>query len=179
MIDRCEKFKVFMAVEAAFKAGDLEGLRTALGNPEGFPNVRGPEGIGCSLLQYAIYHSPLGFIRMLLEQGADPNYDNGDGFPCLMAALSSSPAQGVPGRDDVLAVLELLLSFGADVQQRGINDYTPLHEAVARGDVYAVELLLRYGADIDARTTIDDFETPIEIAERARLVQLVEMLRSG
>ena len=36
------------------------------------PNGHMPDTIG-SCLVYAIYHSPLAFIRRLLEIGADPN----------------------------------------------------------------------------------------------------------
>ncbi len=41
-------------------------------------------------LVYAIYHSPLPFIRELLVIGADPNPAVSDGFPPLIAALSCS-----------------------------------------------------------------------------------------
>ena len=49
----------------------------------------------------------------------------------------------VPGatkRTDVGDVLRLLLSFGADPNQRGINDYTPLHMAVAERNLRAVQM---------------------------------------
>ena len=49
-----------------------------------------------SCLEYAIYRSPLPFIRTLLE------------------------------------ILKLLLAFRSDPDQRGINDYTPLHMAIPR-----------------------------------------------
>ena len=62
-------------------------------------------------------------------------------------------------------ILELLLSFGADVQQRGHNDYTPLHYAAAMEDIGAMELLLAHGADLNARTRIDDYATPLEEME--------------
>ena len=78
-------------------------------------------------MEYAIYHSPLSVIRKLLELGADPNYGDHAGFPSLIATLSSSD------RQDMYEILELLLSFGADIQQRGHNDYTPLNYAA--GDV--------------------------------------------
>ena len=89
-----------------------------------------PDGIG-PCLTYAIYHSPLPFIRTLLEIGANPNAPADDGFPPLIAALSTGrEVAGATKRTDVDAVIRLLLSFGADPNQRGINDYTPLHMAV-------------------------------------------------
>jgi uncharacterized protein len=175
--DRCAEYEVFKRADAAFRRGDLAELRAALGDPPDFPNCRGPEGIGCSCLQYAIYHSPVSFIEALLEVGADPNYDDGDGFPSLIAALSAASTGGQSRRSDAHQLLELLLTFGADVHQRGINDYTPLHCAAAAGNVRAVELFLAHGADPNARTRVDDYETPLELAERGGQVGAAEVLR--
>jgi len=148
-----------LAILDAYKRGDLEALKTLLGNPPDFPNCQGPPGMGEIILEYAIYHSPLFFIRELLELGADPNYGDHAGFPSLIATLSSSD------RPDMYEILELLLSFGADIQQRGHNDYTPLHYAAGMEDVRAMELLLAHGADLNARTRIDDCATPLEEME--------------
>jgi ankyrin repeat protein len=108
------------------------------------------------------------FIRALLEHGADPNIDPHDGFPSLMPVLSCGVSvPGAPARPDMHEILTLLLAHGADVEQRGINDYTSLHVAAGQGDQDAVEMLLLHGADPNAVTRIDDCETPLEVAERA------------
>jgi ankyrin repeat protein len=143
----------------AYKRGDLEAVRAMLGDPPDFPNCPGPYGAGEIILEYAIYHSPIGFIRRLLELGADPNYQDHAGFPSLIAALSCGD------RGDRYVILELLLDFGADIQQRGINDYPPLHDAANLQDTQAIELLLDHGADPEARTRIDEGATPLEEAE--------------
>ena len=148
-----------IAIHEAFKRGDLEALRTLLGNPPDFPNCRGPRGVGEIILEYAIYWSPLTFVRKLLELGADANYQDHAGFPSLIAALSTE-------RSDKHDMIKLLLSFGASLEQRGVNDYTPLHYAASLDDPHAIEILIRHGADPVARTTIDDYETPLELAER-------------
>jgi uncharacterized protein len=109
-------------------------------------------------LDNAIHHSPLAAIRNLIDHGADPNYESDDGYPSLHSAL-------VAERADRYEVLEILLDAGADVNQRGINDWTPLHHAAARDDVRAIEILVARGADLDARTRIDDCATPLEEAE--------------
>ncbi len=135
------------------------------------PDVVGP------CLVYAIYHSPLPFIRTLLELGADPNTPVLDGFPPLIAALTcASDAPGATKRTDVHDILRLLLSFGADPHQRGINDYTPLHMAVAMRDPLAVQILLDARADPELRTRIDECETPLEMAEAAGLAAIAAML---
>ena len=174
--ERCAEAKTFERINDAFRRGDLAALRAAVGDPALVPNGRMPITIG-SCLVYAIYHSPLSFIRLLLEIGADPNAPADDGFPPLIAALSCT--REVPGakrRTDVDDVLRLLLSFGADVNQRGLNDYTPLHMAVADRNLLAIQRLLDHGADPDLRTRIDDYETPLEMAKAAGLTDASALL---
>jgi uncharacterized protein len=108
------------AIHEAYRRGDLETLKSLLGDPPDFPNSRGPAGAGESILEYAIYHSPLAFIRTLLELGADPNYPDEAGFPSVIAALSAD-------RPDRYQLTLVLLAFGANVQAHGINDWTRLH----------------------------------------------------
>jgi len=94
-----------------------------------------------------------------------------------MAALSM--LQRTPGskvRDDVPRVVELLLERGSDPNQRGINDYTPLHYLAGRGDVALIRLLLAHGADPSLATRIDDYETPKEVALRAGHTASAELL---
>jgi uncharacterized protein len=81
-------------------------------------------------------------------------------------------ANGRTDVDDIIRLLlafgaRLLLAFGADPNQRGINDYTPLHMAVAERNPVAVQTLLDGGANPELRTRIDECETPLEMAEAA------------
>jgi ankyrin repeat protein len=160
------------AVDHAYGAGDLAALRAALGSPADFPNCLQPQelGVGKYPLEYAIYWSPLPFIIELLEAGANANYPDGSGFPSLIAALSTD-------RPNRLAVLTVLLDNGADVGQRGINDWTPLHYAVVQRDLPAVELLLAYGADPALRTSVDDCTTPLEDAEATGFSDAAALMR--
>src|SRR5262245_1418021 len=166
-----------MRIDAAFKAGDLAALRAELDEDDRFPNVIASDGIG-ECLTYAIYHSPLTFITELLDLGADPNWPSDDGFPPLIAALScATSAPRPPARDDVAEIVELLLTRGSDVQQRGLNDYTPLHWAAGYCDLAMVDLLLAHGADPNEITRIDDMETAMEVASVAGHSAIVERLR--
>jgi len=70
----------------------------------------------------------------------------------------------------------MLLSFGADPNQRGIDDFTPLHMAVAMRQAAAVRMLLDAGADPALRTRIDDCETPLEMATAAGLSEIAAIL---
>jgi ankyrin repeat protein len=157
--DRCATYRRFKQLTAAYRAGDMAGVKAALGWPEDFPNTPQPMALasGDWPLVTAINLSPLRFIRRLLDLGADPNYEALDGFPSLIQAIDSP-------RPDAGDVIALLIRYGARPDQRGINDWTPLHHAVARRDLAAVQLLLRHGADPHARTRIDDCSTPLEDA---------------
>jgi uncharacterized protein len=174
--ERCAEARKFQRIDDAFKLGDLEALRAAVDDPALVPNGVIGHTIG-SCLVYAIYHSPLPFIRALLEIGADPNAPVDDGFPPLIAALTCTrDERGVNSRTDVDEIVRLLLSFGTDPNQRGINDYTPLHMAVAERNAVAVQVLLEGGADPELSTRIDECETPLEMAQAAGLDDIAEIL---
>ena len=142
-------------IDQAFASGDLAALREELG-PE-FPHGDMPFPIH-PVLEYAIFLSPLAFIQTLLDLGADPNYVSDQGYPSLIAALSAQ-------REDKYQLMELFLSAGADINQRGVNDWTPLHYAAATDDTRAIEFFAAHGADLNARTRIDDYTTPLEEAQ--------------
>lgn len=159
-----------LALHHAFVRGDLAAVKAALGDPPEFPNCGLSAGFSGTCLEYAVYHAPIGLVRTLLELGADPNAPDPAGFPSLIAALSAE-------REDRFAVVELLLAHGADIGQRGINDWTPLHWAAAEDDAAAVALLLGHGADPAARTRIDERATPLEEAEALGKTAAAEALR--
>lgn len=172
--DRAKLNSIFRDVDNAFRAGDMPALVAALGAPDDFPNCLMPHalGVGDYPLDYAIAWSPLPFIIELIEAGAATNGDADDGFPSLFTALSSD-------RIDRLKVLELLLENGADVGQRGINDWTPLHYAVMQRDLPAVEILLDHGADPTVPTRIDDCTTPMEDAIATGFTEAAALMASG
>ncbi len=163
--------EVALALDRAFRDGDLDAIRALLGGPEGFPDVSAGDAFG-SCLAYAVYHGPASLVSTMLELGADPNVDDGDGYPPLIAALTGGSAQA-----DVRDLVELLLAHGADVDRRGVNGYAPLHVAAEQGDLAMVDLLMSHGADPNVITNVDDMETPVEVASAAGHVDVVERLR--
>jgi hypothetical protein len=170
--DRCETYRRFLRLQAAYRVGDLAEVKAALGWPEAFPNVPQPMELasGDWPLVTAIALSPLRFIRQLLDLGADPNLEALDGFPSLMAPLDAD-------RPDRCEVMVLLLRYGARIDQRGFNDWTPLHYAVARRNLAVVELLLAHGADPYARTRIDDCSSALEDARAAAFDEAVALMQ--
>ena len=159
--DRRDRHLLFERVDNAFKAGDFDALQAILGDDTDWPDRTMPFELGLGHpLEYAIYWSPAGLITKLIAAGADVNYRDDGGFPSLIAALSAN-------RADRIDIVRLLIARGADLDQRGVNDWTPLHYAVAMRDADAVRLLLAAGADPSLRTRIDDHETPLEGADEA------------
>ena len=81
-----------------------------------------------------------------------------------------------PDRAEVVA---LLLGHGADADQRGANDWTPLHRAACQGTapLDIIALLIDSGADRTVRTRIDDFATPEEEARHLGHVKAADFLR--
>lgn len=143
-------------IDAALARGDLAGLRAALGHPADFPHTR--DDCGTSCLINALYRAPIGLVAELLALGADPNEAVDDGFPPLFAALGTT-------QPDAAERVALLLRHGANPRQRGVNDYTALHQAACLDNAAAIPLLLAAGADPQERTRIDHYATALEEAE--------------
>ncbi|WP_425374556.1 ankyrin repeat domain-containing protein [Mesorhizobium waimense] len=171
--DRCERHRLFKAIDDAFKAGDFGALGSALGGSPRWYDEPMPFELGLGHpLEYAIYWSPGAFISTLLDAGSNPNYEDHAGFPSIIAALSTE-------RTDKLEIIRILLNHGADPAMRGVNDWTPLHYAVAMRDAEAIRLLLAAGADPSLKTRIDDYTTAAEEAETAGFEAGASLLREA
>jgi hypothetical protein len=79
------------------------------------------------------------------------------------AHLHACHARQYP-RSDVVDIVALLLERGVDPNQRGINDYTALHMAVAEGTPSPCNSCWT-PAPIPISHRIDDCETPLEMAQ--------------
>ena len=96
-------------------------------------------------------------IRWILGKKVDLIFCDDEGYTVLHSAMERD-------KDDRYEVMELLLKFGADINLKGINDWTPAHMAAAKNDVTALKIFVKYGADLSIRTDIDDYATPLEEA---------------
>ena len=84
----------------------------------------------------AIQYNNMERVRLLVEQGADKDKCDGDGWPPLSAAAAN-------GR---LEVARYLLEQGADRDKTDSRGYTPLHWSVVNGRI-DVTMLLRGGLE--------------------------------
>ncbi|TVT98307.1 hypothetical protein EJB05_56400 [Eragrostis curvula] len=125
-------------------------------------NVNGTGTDGATPLHFAIYDSgSTNVVKLLLENGADPNqaYSNG------VAPLHIATVRGA------YEITELLLSKGADVDP--MWEYkTPLSIAAQRGSARMIELLLQYKADPNTYIT----HTPLKAAVLGHSQVAVELL---
>lgn len=121
----------------------------------------------------AVAHCPAATVRWCLDHGADPNLTVDDGFPSLHLAIDRTG----PDRAEVVV---MLLDSGPDVNQRGANDWTPLHRAACKAPAQLdlIALLIERGADRTARTRIDNFATPEEEARLLGRMAAADFLRT-
>ena len=75
-------------------------------------------------------------------------------------------------------MLELLLTAGAAINLKGVNDWTPAHMGASLDGVEALRILVRHGADLAIRTDIDDYATPPEEARNLGTLKAAQYLES-
>jgi len=74
-----------------------------------------------------------------------------------------------------IAIVRLLLDYGADVNARNTLGHTPLHIATCIGEKYAMELLIGKGASLEAPDRAKR-ETPLHYAVARGDAQIIELL---
>jgi ankyrin repeat protein len=166
--------RLFRIVEAAFKRGDFEDLRIALKSDRWFAEPMPIELGGDYALKLAIDWSSVAFISQMIDAGSDPDEPGRNGFPGLIAALASSRWRG-----DYLRIVQLLIDRGANVDVRGVHNWTPLHYATATRDGQALTLLLASGADPSLPSDVDLASRPVDLARAYGFSQGVALLEAS
>jgi ankyrin repeat protein len=110
-------------------------------------------------------------VHWLLAQSVELSFWDAEGRTVCEACLE----RDWPEKYDLLRAL---IAAGANLDDRGMNGWTPLHLAAVRNDVEAVKLLIKAGADVNARTKIDYYSTPLEDAERYNAREAAVVLRA-
>lgn len=127
------------------------------------------DSVGDTPLLSAVCFDHLPLVEWLLEHGANPNADAGDGSPCLMTAVESES-------DNAVEIVDRLIRAGADLHTVGRNGWTALHLAAIHGDLQKAERLIRAGAAPNARATVDAEETPLMLAASEGHAEVVQLL---
>ncbi len=114
---------------------------------------------GSTALHGACYWGSHAATELLLSHGADPNLPTSDPFlqirPLGCAVASADVPNPAQDEDNVLSLVDLLISRGADVNGRRRDGMTALHGAAYRGHLRVIERLLAAGADPEIRAVSD------------------------
>ncbi|KAI9005883.1 ankyrin repeat protein, partial [Gaertneriomyces semiglobifer] len=78
-----------------------------------------------------------GVVQYLVDQGADVNHQDNDGWSALHNCASRAGT----------SIVKLLLAAGAVVDAKSSTGHTPLMSAAAKGYVDVVQILLTHRAD--------------------------------
>ncbi|KAJ4004498.1 hypothetical protein NW752_011594 [Fusarium irregulare] len=91
-----------------------------------------------SVLSLAVETGHTEIVKLLIDQGIEPDSTNPFGIPLLSAALLNGQ----------MALVRLLLELGGDPDIQSKGDLRPIHYAKS---MEAIKLLIAYGADINGR----------------------------
>uniref|UniRef100_A0A8D0XWY0 Palmitoyltransferase n=1 Tax=Sus scrofa TaxID=9823 RepID=A0A8D0XWY0_PIG len=133
-------------------------------------------------LHWAIRQGHLPMVILLLQYGADPTLIDGEGFSSIhlavlfqhMPIIAYLISKGQVYRPEPTGFL-LKFNPSLNVVDK-IHQNTPLHWAVAAGNVSAVDKLLEAGASLDIRNVKG--ETPFDMALQNKNRLIIHMLKT-
>ncbi|GIZ49101.1 hypothetical protein CKM354_001214000 [Cercospora kikuchii] len=128
-------------------------------------DIETPDALGRTPLHWACATRSLDFVQALLKADALPNPKDRSGMTALHHASGGLVQVELNTR---LAILEILLFYGADVNSADRHDKTPLHQA---RDAETSQLLLAHDARADAFDRF--FYTPLFRAHNAAQVEVL------
>ena len=160
----------YLRVSAVLQSAGADELEALAREIEGFPDGPDPY-LHSRWILHAIAVGSAESVRWMVARGVELDFLELDGYTPVHAVLERA-------REDRLELLDLLLSAGAPVDRKGVNDWTPAHKAAASDDVAALRVLVAHGADLSIRTAIDDYATPLEEARHLGKLAAVEYLES-
>src|SRR5260370_12195135 len=106
-------------------------------------------------------------VRQLLEEGFDPNLQNGVGWTAMMHAAYKGE----------LALARLLLEKGADPDRQSVSGWTALMSAACEGNREMVALLLENGAEPSVQDGAG--RTALDLAVRHGRSDIADTLRKA
>jgi hypothetical protein len=118
----------------------------------------------------AIERNDLPAVRASLQQGADVNLKDADGWtPVLRASLTRRSVE----------TIRILVSKGADLSARDPFGRSPVILAAWSGDVEVLRLLIDNGADVNATDKTQSESALIAAARRGNAKQVMTLLSAG
>ena len=126
-------------------------------------DVTGKDRYGNTPLFQAIEGGYLGIVKLLIEEGANPDTD----------------AKSRYGRIPIVnsKILDLLLSKGADVNAKDKNGFPRITLEIIRDCPKNIKVLLKHGADLNAKDK--DGNTPLMTAVKNKSTNALKILLTG
>lgn len=152
----------FVEFERCIVRGHVGRVRTFL--ERGFR--ADSERFGSPLLLSAVVEGQIEVARLLLENGANPNVGNQQGWTSTHQAFRSRNAE----------LVSMVIEHGALFGMKDVRGHSPLRIAVEADDASILSLL--DGKDIDVRLEAadDDGVTPLQVATERRNIEMVKWL---
>jgi ankyrin repeat protein len=147
----------------AAATGRVERVRNLLKSNPDLAKAYSPDGWTALHLNFGY----LEIVKVLLDSGADINAVSKNGF-------SATPLQGAAAFKKI-DLAQLLIARGADVNCRGEEGGSPLHEVAGNGELEFAKLLLDHGANVNAKD--DHGKTPLSIALEYKQTEMAKFLR--
>ncbi|KAB5563286.1 ankyrin repeat-containing domain protein, partial [Coniochaeta sp. 2T2.1] len=151
----------------------------------GFENNRPP-------LDLALYEGEFEIARTLIRSGANVNFTDADEetylhraiskvglTPLMLCATIKEQVLKQDDRQSRMEITKLLLTGGADPNEKDPRGRTAMNKAAARGDTAMMELLMEYGADPENRESATGVSPLIDAAEYGHAPAVMLLLERG
>ena len=117
-------------------------------------------------LHAAAKKGDLEMIQVLLEYGVDVN---------AQTSFCSTPLNFASrGSHDDARVARLLIERGADLNIRGFQGFSPLHQASNDSRIQMARVLIEHGANVEVKD--DEDRTPLDIASMMKDKEIIRLL---
>lgn len=127
-----------------------------------------------------LYHAVLRLdgaeVARFIAAGEDVGDDPERTFRLLHALIVNVPQMNASQAEEALRIVGLLLDAGADIEQRDLFGWTPLHRVANHGLLQVARLLVARGADLNARVVGDEGYTPLMEAASCGRTEVVRLL---